>query len=1354
MQSNHVENSVPQITLDQITNDNLIDYIESQQEKITITGSVTNANNGDIVTLKVGEAVSTGPVTDGRFAIEVDTKSLVVHQTVTATIANVSDSENYTVELPELTFDKVTSDNTINIDESKKSDIALTGSVTKAPENSTVKIVVGDQTFTAKVDAQGKFSLPVSGDLLSKNSVLKATVETPNKVLSQEVTHNYQVDLEAPKPTIDLNPITGDNKITSLEAKNELTTVTGTVTGVEDGQEVTVSCGCASCSGVQWIDMMAKVSNGEFKVDFKTADLLRANVNTVKASVTTKDAAENSATATDSETYTQPVELKTNASLGSSTAPYNLTSLSDTNKINKAFADANPVIDYLVVVHGLGNYKLSQATIELNNGKTYKLENPNPRFKVQIPVSDLANGTKLKVTVTVIDPATQATKDLSRHINYVYDVTAEIQATIDTINEDKTIAFADLGKETLLKGTLTYDENDIRERDLSMTLTAGGVTYTPEIVGKTWSVKVPMSVLANAEGTQKVAIEVTAKDKMDNPAKATVEKEYQVDTVAPEVRLSLEPIAGDNAISADERSGNITIKGKVEGELTAGTKVKLLINGQITEVEVSSDGTFTHNVATNVLVDNPTMVVSATYLATDAVGNSTTVDASQSYSLKNGDIDIKLDSITADDLINVTEKSANVTISGNISGSAAQAGQKVKIVVNNQEKEATVGDDLKFKLEVPASDFIAIDKYVVKASVTGNNNTSANDARAYSVDKEVVAQIDIKKVGDFSLNIGEIDQLIRIKGNVEFTDAYAVGLNHKRLLEVKVKFGDKVYKAGFHDKQFFLDIPASELAELTGKDVSLSFSLATGVKGDYHNNIYGLTKKDDGSYATWISYGTEAPIVQKVTFDSPHLEKQSDTSYKVNYKAEQQVEVSGTVTAAANSSVKVGDTVVVKVGEKSYETKVQAGNTFSTIVDKKALAQTDKVTATLTTKDLAEKEIQVSDVERVATPSNVSSKHVIVQNQPPKEINNDHSTDGYNFPYFIEKLGGIRGSVKTVLGGESTPFKAYNAYSPDGDIYIWYGAGVDTFDASNEEKGVNVDLTPGSWIYVGEEREQTLVIKEAKTYTPQEYFGMPKETVITDRLWKSLGNTTFNEYTKGQAFIGFGTQIENLVGSAHNDNLTGNVADNNIYGGAGNDNIKGGAGNDYLDGGEGTDTLAGGLGNDTYVVENLSDTITENADEGDDTVLSAVNFDLTTLTNVENITLIGTTANAATGNALNNTLVANNIGNTLTGGVGDDRLVGGLGADTLIGGEGSDTFVFNTTLNGKIDTIDLQSGDKIEFSREIFTALTPDNVNEFISLQEGKLYYDSDKSGPNEPVHFATTTGLINELSQVQFVVV
>ncbi|MDG6237444.1 Ig-like domain-containing protein [Glaesserella parasuis] len=823
----------------------------------------------------------------------------------------------------------------------------------------------------------------------------------------------------------------------------------------------------------------------------------------------------------------------------------------------------------------------------------------------------------------------------SMQSNYVENSVPQI--TLDQITNDNLIDYIESQQEKI---TITGSVTNANNGDI-VTLKVGEAVSTGPVT----------------DG--RFAIEVTAKDKMDNPAKATVEKEYQVDTIAPEVKLGLEPIAGDNAISSDERSGNITI-----------------------------------------------------------------------------------------------------------SGSDAQAGQTVKIMVNSQEKSAVVDSNLKFKLEVPASDLIATDKYVVKASVTGNNNASANTARAYSVDKEVVAQIDIKKVGDFSLNMGEIEPLVRIKGNVEFTDVYAVGLNHKRLLEVKVKFGDKVYKAGFHDKQFFLDIPASELAELTGKDVSLSFSLATGVKGDYHNNIYGLTKKDDGSYATWISYGTRTPAVKTVTFDSPHLERQSDTSYKANYKAEQQVEVSGTVTAAANSSVKVGDTVVVKVGEKSYETKVQAGNTFSTMVDKKALVQTDKVTATLTTKDLAEKEIQVTDVERVVTPSNISSKHVIVQNQPPKEINNDHSTDGYNFPYFIEKvqddhsqagwstayfvkrLGGFglsynvpagspqekpavikyyfhgseqlefetggsvpsdalqdtrlkeifrevydqyssylnvefveskvvpvtdrqslvinfgkmtNGSAAVAMSGGNITWNAandykswgedysyytalheightlgmphtdsttefgkdyliedssefsvmsynryvnnslyqklhslrmydlaylqnrfgvnaksragddvytfadFNTYASDGGRYIWDGAGIDTFDASKEQAGVYVNLNPGSWIYVGETKEKNFLIKSVHSSKQDVkiYFGLPdKATVDSNGAVNAPLDISDVEYTKGQAYIGQGTQIENLLGSAHSDTLIGNAADNNIYGGAGDDTLIGGEGED------------------------------------------------------------------------------------------------------------------------------------------------------------------------------------------------
>ena len=46
---------------------------------------------------------------------------------------------------------------------------------------------------------------------------------------------------------------------------------------------------------------------------------------------------------------------------------------------------------------------------------------------------------------------------------------------------------------------------------------------------------------------------------------------------------------------------------------------------------------------------------------------------------------------------------------------------------------------------------------------------------------------------------------------------------------------------------------------------------------------------------------------------------------------------------------------------------------------------------------------------------------MITQAQPPATINNDHSTEGYNVPYFIQKLGSVTSAVNTVLGGRDTP---------------------------------------------------------------------------------------------------------------------------------------------------------------------------------------------------------------------------------------------------------------------------------------------------------------------------------------------
>jgi Ca2+-binding RTX toxin-like protein len=159
--------------------------------------------------------------------------------------------------------------------------------------------------------------------------------------------------------------------------------------------------------------------------------------------------------------------------------------------------------------------------------------------------------------------------------------------------------------------------------------------------------------------------------------------------------------------------------------------------------------------------------------------------------------------------------------------------------------------------------------------------------------------------------------------------------------------------------------------------------------------------------------------------------------------------------------------------------------------------------------------------------------------------------------------------------------------------------------------------------------------------------------------------------------------IENLIGSSHNDFLTGDGQANRI---------EGGAGDDTLNGGGDADTLVGGTGNDTYYINNTGVTITELANQGTDTVISSINHDLGA--NLENLTLTGN-ATIGTGNTLNNTITANNLGNTLNGDAGNDTLIGGTGNDTLNGDAGNDTLratAGNNTLNGGADNDTLVAG--------------------------------------------------------------
>jgi Ca2+-binding RTX toxin-like protein len=203
--------------------------------------------------------------------------------------------------------------------------------------------------------------------------------------------------------------------------------------------------------------------------------------------------------------------------------------------------------------------------------------------------------------------------------------------------------------------------------------------------------------------------------------------------------------------------------------------------------------------------------------------------------------------------------------------------------------------------------------------------------------------------------------------------------------------------------------------------------------------------------------------------------------------------------------------------------------------------------------------------------------------------------------------------------------------------------------------------------------------------------GYGNDTYVVDVAGDVVNetSTSTSEIDTVQSSVTYtlGTNVENLTltGTAV-INGTGNALNNIIYGNTAGNILNGGDGNDFLNGQAGNDTLIGGLGNDVYIVDWAGDVVTETSTLSTeiDTVQSYVSYTLGA--NLENLTLLGSVATNAIGNALNNVITGNVLNNTLTGGAGVD------------------TFVLSKT---STDTItDFATNEKIQISASAFGGLT------------------------------------------------
>ncbi len=247
-------------------------------------------------------------------------------------------------------------------------------------------------------------------------------------------------------------------------------------------------------------------------------------------------------------------------------------------------------------------------------------------------------------------------------------------------------------------------------------------------------------------------------------------------------------------------------------------------------------------------------------------------------------------------------------------------------------------------------------------------------------------------------------------------------------------------------------------------------------------------------------------------------------------------------------------------------------------------------------------------------------------------------------------LYGGAGNDTLYNSNDTTSTDADQMYGGAGDdVYIIRGnAFVTEFDLNNFQNGAYQDAGGNDTIYF------------YGGPTNSGYSGLAIGDYIETTYIYSSTNTEVQGSNQDNSITGGTGIINRLFGRDGNDILGGREL---------NDILDGGDGNDYLYGAAGDDTMTGGDGNDRYQVDVVGDTVTENTNEGTDTVEASIDYTLGD--NVENLTLQGTAING-TGNSLANTIVGNAENNTLNGDAGEDSLSGGDGNDTLNGGTGAD----------------------------------------------------------------------------------
>ncbi|WP_269500261.1 beta strand repeat-containing protein, partial [Castellaniella sp. S9] len=911
------------ITVDSITADNVVNAAESGAS-VDVTGAVDGEfNAGDTVTLTVNNTEYTGTIAaNGSWAIAVAgsdlaaSDSLDVSVTTTDAAGNsttTTTSHSYSVDVtaPELTVavDPVTSDNVINVAESGAS-VDITGAVTgEFNEGDTITLTVNGTEYVGTAGEGGAWTIAVAGSDLAAATSLEVSVTTTDAAgnsTTQTTTHSYGVDTTAPALTVSVDPITSDNVINVAESGAETIAVTGAVV-TEAGTETTVTVTVNGQEYTATVDVAA----GTWTVDVATDDLLADS--SVAVSATSTDTAGNATTTTATHGYSVDVEAPELTVL--------IDPITSDNVINAAESGASVDVTGAVT----GEYNAGDAvTLTVNDTEHTGTVAADGTWTIAVAGSDLAATDSLIVSVTTIDAAGNGTTQVATH-SYGVDTTApELTVSVDSITADNVINAAESGAEMIaVTGSVSAEAGT----ETTVTVTVNGQQYaaTVDVTAGTWTVDVATSdLLADSS----VGVSATSTDAAGNSTTTSTTHTYSIDTTAPELAVSVDPITSDNVINAAESGASVDVTGAVDGEFSEGDAVTLTVNGTDYIGAVAADGTWTIAVAGSDLAASDSLAVSVT--TADVAGNSTTTTSTHGYGVDTAapELAVSVDPVTTDNVINTAESGAEtIAVTGAV---VTEAGTEttVTVTVNGQEYTATVDVAAgTWTVDVATSDLLADSTVAVGATSTdaAGNATTTAATHSYGVDTtapELTVLVD-PITSDNVINAAESGASVDVTGAVsgEFNEGDAVTLT--------VNGTEYVGTAG-EGGAWTITVAGSDLAAATSLEVSVTTTDAAG---------NGTTVSSTHAYSVDVAAPELTVSVDSITSDNVVNAAESAAS----------VDVTGTVTGEFNA----GDTVTLTINGTEYTGAVGEDGAWTIAVAGSDLAAATSLDVSVTTTDAA-----------------------------------------------------------------------------------------------------------------------------------------------------------------------------------------------------------------------------------------------------------------------------------------------------------------------------------------------------------------------------------------------------------------